>query len=83
MMENLDRLVADQTEPGAEEEYRALVRSLRRKQGFGLFFVQASPMKSSEILLDLRRDFQGEFILDPPLKRVVEITIKKIGRAHV
>ena len=77
MMENLDRLVADQTEPGAEEEYRALVRSLRRKQGFGLFFVQASPMKSSEILLDLRRDFQGKSILDPPLKRVVEITIKR------
>jgi Tetratricopeptide repeat len=54
-------------EPNAAEEYRALVRALRRKRGFGLFFVQASPAMGQEILADLQRDLPG--------KRVAEVTI--------
>ncbi len=58
---------SDVDEANAVEEYRALVRSLRRKQGFGFFFVQASPAKGQEILTDLRRDL--------PQKKVVEVMI--------
>jgi tetratricopeptide (TPR) repeat protein len=65
----LDFIDAHSDEPNAAEEYRALVRSLRRKQGFGLFFVQASPAKGQEILTELRRDLPG--------KRLAEV---KIGR---
>jgi hypothetical protein len=57
----------DSGEPDAAQEYRALVRALRRKRGFGLFFVQASPAKGQEILTDLRRDL--------PQKQVAEVTI--------
>ncbi len=70
MMEAIDRLDLGEAycdEPIAEEEYRALVRSLRRKKGFGLFFVQTSPAKGQEILADLRRDLPG--------KQVAEVTI--------
>ncbi len=66
-----ERLISPQlpesAEPNTAQEYRALVRALRRKKGFGLFFVQASPAKGQEILTDLRRDLAG--------KRVAEVTI--------
>jgi tetratricopeptide (TPR) repeat protein len=66
MTQAVDRL--NLKEPDAAQEYRALVRALRRKQGFGLFFVQASPAKGQEILTDLRRrDLVG--------KRVAKVTI--------
>jgi tetratricopeptide (TPR) repeat protein len=65
MTQAIDRL--NLSEPDAAQEYRALVRALRRKQGFGLFFVQASPAKGQEILTDLRRDLAG--------KRLAEVTI--------
>jgi tetratricopeptide (TPR) repeat protein len=67
MTQAIDRL--DLSEPEAAQEYGALVRALRRKQGFGLFFVQASPAKGQEILTDLRRDL--------PQKKVAEV---RIGR---
>jgi tetratricopeptide (TPR) repeat protein len=67
MTQAVDRL--NLSEPDAAQEYRALVRALRRKQGFGLFFVQASPAKGQEILTDLRRDL--------PQKKVAEVTIRR------
>jgi tetratricopeptide (TPR) repeat protein len=66
-IDRLDFSDVNADEPNAAEEYRALVRALRRKQGFGLFFVQASPAKGQEILTDLRRDLPG--------KQVAEVTI--------
>jgi tetratricopeptide (TPR) repeat protein len=52
-----------------DEEYGALVRALRRKRGFGLFFVQASPAKGADILAGLREEFSKKRIavveLDP------------------
>jgi tetratricopeptide (TPR) repeat protein len=47
----------DELPPETEEEvYRALLRALRRKQGFGLFFVQCSKDQGTKIVADLRRD---------------------------
>jgi tetratricopeptide (TPR) repeat protein len=65
MTQAIDRL--NLSEPDAAQEYPALVRALRRKKGFGLFFVQASPAKGQEILTDLRKDLAE--------KRVAEVTI--------
>jgi tetratricopeptide (TPR) repeat protein len=67
MTQAIDRL--DLSEPDMAQEYRALTRALRRKQGFGLFFVQASPVKGQEIFTDLRRDLPG--------KRIAEVTIRR------
>jgi hypothetical protein len=59
----------DFSEPDAAQEYRALVRALRRKRGFGLFFVQASPTKGQEILTDLQRDLLEKRIAEVALTR--------------
>ncbi|MEP1077882.1 tetratricopeptide repeat protein [Leptolyngbya sp. PL-A3] len=45
-----------------EEVYRALLRALQRKQGFGLFFVQCTPAQGEKIITDLRRDLPKQQI---------------------
>jgi tetratricopeptide (TPR) repeat protein len=39
-----------------DEEYQSLVRSLRRKMGFGLFFVRCSPVDGQELIKRVRAD---------------------------
>jgi tetratricopeptide (TPR) repeat protein len=67
MTQAIDRL--DLSEFDAVQEYGGLARALRRKRGFGLFFVQASPAKGQEILADLRRDL--------PHKRIAEVALSR------
>jgi tetratricopeptide (TPR) repeat protein len=53
----------DELPPETEEEvYGALLRALRRKQGFGLFFVQCSPAQGEKIVADLCRDLPQQKI---------------------
>ena len=40
----------------AESEYQALRRALTRKRGFGLYFVECSPQKGSELIASLQKD---------------------------
>lgn len=54
-----DEELAPETE---EEVYRALLRALRRKQGFGLFFVQCTKAQGEKIVADLRRDLSQQKI---------------------
>lgn len=43
--------------PETEEEvYRTLVRALRRKRGFGLYFVQCSPSQGEQVIVDVQKD---------------------------
>jgi CO2 hydration protein len=73
--------------PNAEEEYRALVRALRRKRGFGLFFVQATRAKGQEILTNLEEEFtpqlavkgekRQEILMNLKQKRIVKIFLSK------
>jgi superkiller protein 3 len=53
----------------AEEVYQYLLRSLRRKQGFGLFFVQCNPVQGKEILVKLNADL--------PQKRMQELRLER------
>lgn len=46
----------EETLPDPDEDYRALVRALRRHQGFGLFFIQCEPSSGEEIFTNLRSD---------------------------
>ena len=71
MTQSIDRARAyfDSDEPSAAEEYQALVRALRRKKGFGLFFVQASPEQGQEILRDLRQDLAQKHVVEVSLTR--------------
>jgi len=71
MTQSIDRARAyfDSDEPSAAEEYQALVRALRRKKGFGLFFVQVSPEQGQEILRDLRQDLAQKHVVEVSLTR--------------
>ncbi|WP_287128148.1 tetratricopeptide repeat protein [Candidatus Cyanaurora vandensis] len=40
----------------SEDEYNALLRALRRKNGFGLYFVRCSPATGREIFQHIKRD---------------------------
>jgi len=46
----------EDVESTPDEEYRSLVRSLRRKMGFGLFFVRCSPVGGQELIKRVRAD---------------------------
>ena len=39
-----------------EQEYRALLKSLRRTRKFGLFFVQCSPVEGERLIQRIRSD---------------------------
>ncbi|MGA1132205.1 MAG: tetratricopeptide repeat protein [Prochlorotrichaceae cyanobacterium] len=48
-----------------EEEYQALLRSLRRRRGFGLLFVRCNPVMGRELVAKVKRDLpqkQAEFL---------------------
>ncbi|MEM6839908.1 MAG: tetratricopeptide repeat protein [Cyanobacteria bacterium P01_C01_bin.120] len=40
----------------ADDEYRALLRALRRQQGFGILFVRCSPERGRQLIDELRQD---------------------------
>ena len=46
----------EDVESTPDEEYQSLVRSLRRKMGFGLFFVRCSPVGGQELIERVRAD---------------------------
>ena len=48
--------------PDPELEYRALLRSLRRTRGFGLFFVQCSPAEGERLMQKVRSDLPQKTI---------------------
>jgi len=54
MSEAIDWDIDLPTDP--DEEYRALVRALRRTQGFGLLFVRCSPAESTRLIQRVQTD---------------------------
>lgn len=60
---------AKQIAADPEAQYQALQRSLRRRKGFGLLFVQASPAKAQELLQRLQKDL--------PQKTIGTLTLTK------
>jgi len=52
-----------------EEEYKALVRSLRRRRGFGLLFVQGSPASGEQVIARVKKDL--------PQKRIEVLELKQ------
>lgn len=52
-----------------EQEYRALLRSLRRTRDFGLFFVQCSPAEGERLITRIREDL--------PQKKVDVLSLKE------
>ena len=48
--------LSDLPDYDADDEYRALLRALRRQQGFGILFVRCSPERGSQLIEELRQD---------------------------
>ena len=59
-----------------EEEYGALLRSLRRRKGFGIVFVQCTPIGGQELIENVRSDLPQKNIdvlkLDAPITNLIE-----------
>ncbi len=59
-----------------EEEYRALIRSLRRRKGFGVVFVQCTPVGGQELIAKVETDLPRKKIavleLDTPIDNLIE-----------
>ncbi|MGK7893849.1 MAG: hypothetical protein AB4372_09545, partial [Xenococcus sp. (in: cyanobacteria)] len=60
-----------------EEEYRALLRSLRRRKGFGIFFVQCTPVGGQELIAKVKSDLPQKKIdvlkLDQPIDNLIKL----------
>jgi tetratricopeptide (TPR) repeat protein len=46
----------DDRPPSLEEVYQALLRSLRRRKGFGILFVQCSPAQATQLIRQVKED---------------------------
>ncbi|PSM45604.1 hypothetical protein C7Y66_29490 [Chroococcidiopsis sp. CCALA 051] len=70
-----------------EEEYQALVRTLRRKNGFGLFFVRCSPAEGDRLFARVKTDlFQKkvEFLqFEKPIDNLYEIVANLPNREQI
>ncbi|WNZ25864.1 tetratricopeptide repeat protein [Leptolyngbya sp. NK1-12] len=63
--------------PDADDQYRALLRSLRRRKGFGLIFIQAAPAKATELIAQVRQDLPQKHIevlqLEQPIDKLLPL----------
>jgi tetratricopeptide (TPR) repeat protein len=64
------------------EEYRALVRALRRKRGFGLFFIATASLPTeTDILAGLKEELPGKTIVTVDLDRSSQDLFSLIKKA--
>lgn len=75
----------DDLPPEPEEAYQDLLRALRRKSGFGLFFVQCTPVEADNLIIKLPQEIPQKKIevlrfvesIDNLYERVVEFVKDK------
>jgi hypothetical protein len=60
-----------------EDEYKSLLRSLRRRKGFGLSFVRCSPVGGVELIQKVRDDLSqkqiGVLELKEPIDNLIDL----------
>jgi tetratricopeptide (TPR) repeat protein len=72
----LDRNLYVQVNP--QKEYRALIRSLKYTQGFGLLFVQCSPAEGERLIAKVQRDLPQKQIEVLSLTKPIETLYDKV-----
>jgi tetratricopeptide (TPR) repeat protein len=72
----LDRNLDAQVDP--ELEYKALIRSLKYTQGFGLLFVQCSPPEGERLIAKVRKDLLQKHIEVLSLTEPIETLYDKV-----
>jgi|694.fasta_scaffold19679_6 tetratricopeptide (TPR) repeat protein len=73
MVNILDKKAIEKT---AESEYESLLRALRRRKGFGLLFVESTPVGGLELIAKIKRDLPQKKIdvlsLNKPITNLIE-----------
>jgi len=72
----LDRNLDVQVSP--QKEYRALIRSLKYTQGFGLLFVQCSPAEGERLIAKVQQDLPQKHIEVLSLTKPIETLYDKV-----
>ena len=74
-MSGVVQRVDESVESTPEDEYKSLLRSLRRRKGFGLAFVRCSPVGGVELIKKVRDDLPqkqiGVLELDQPIDNLI------------
>ena len=80
-------LIAKDASPSREEVYQALVRSLRRRKGFGIVFVQCSPAEATRLIEEIQTDLpQKQFAnlkFDAPIDNLYDIVAELPNRENL
>ena len=73
MVNTLNTYISERT---ATEEYQAVVRSLRRHKGFGLLFIECTPVGGEELITKIKTDLPqkkvGVLSLENPITNLIE-----------
>ena len=73
MVNSLNTYLSERT---ATEEYQAVVRSLRRHKGFGLLFIECTPVGGKELITKIKTDLPqkkvGVLSLENPITNLIE-----------
>ncbi|MDZ7953469.1 tetratricopeptide repeat protein [Nostoc sp. DedQUE09] len=62
----------DDLPPEPEEAYQDLIRALKRKSGFGLFFVQCTPVEADNFIVKLPQEIPHKKIAVLPLVEAID-----------
>jgi tetratricopeptide (TPR) repeat protein len=76
----LDRNLETQVDP--QQEYRALIRSLKYTQGFGLLFVQCSPAEGKRLIAKVKKDLPQRSIEVLSLTGPIETLYDKVDALY-
>jgi tetratricopeptide (TPR) repeat protein len=67
-----------------EEQYRVLVRSLRRTSGFDIKFVQCTPAQATSLIARVKADLPqksiGTLVLEQPINNLLELVAQRSDR---
>jgi tetratricopeptide (TPR) repeat protein len=66
------------TELDPQQEYRALLRSIRYTEGFGLLFIQCSPAEGVRLIERAQKDLPEKHIIDLSLTEPIENLYEKV-----
>ncbi len=71
----------------AKAQYQALLRSLRRRKGFGILFIQCSPATATRLIARVKQDLPQKKIavlqLDQPIDNLYEIVANRPDRNEI
>jgi len=73
--------------PSREEVYQVLLRSLKRRQGFGIVFVQCSPAEAKRLIPQLQADLSQKHIatleINEPINNLYDLIAQRPDRNEV